>query len=711
MTVSFKTGISLRTQLYSLVIGFALITFIGASWVSVDTTKTYLNEQMKNHAQDAATSVGLSISPYMDEENLVIAETMIVAIFDSGYYQKVSLTDADGNVVMSRENNRVIDGVPSWFINLFELVPPVMSSEVSNGWEIGGILSFQSHVGSSYEELWQHAINNFYASLIITILSLLIAHFILRAVLNPLSQVEAQAISVSKKNFTFIKKLPITRELKTVINAMNTMVKNTQSSFDLVTKQANKLTNELFIDDLTQLGNRRAFESQFKISINDMQLNDSATLGFVQLHSLQNINLKLGYKAGDDYVCYAAKMLTEQLSSFTGAKIYRVSGGSFFFTLNIVGEDAMLLCEDINNQFALLNSTYYEDGFGKLVASTYNSRETLSILLSKLDTLLTQESSATPLGEVYSDNNQQTSYGLREWSSLIDKLVHANNIEFTFQPLVASLNGSTVVSASDEISTDEASTDETSASVASISDSAISGSAINDISTSHDDVLYYELFSKFSSNEEVIANNQLYAMAERTGKSQELDKLVLNKLALLPELMPNSKIAINLTHQSLHSIEFRSWLTGFIKDKSSKLPHLVFEINEEAILAGIDSSIEFIQLAKSLNIEICIDRFGSSFTSFKYLKGLDVDYLKIDGTYIHELETHIENKSFIQAVTQIGHGVGIKILSSHVESLATQQLLSELDCDGVQGNFIQKTLPLSANNTTLECVYSPIKLS
>ena len=159
MTISLKTGISLRTQLYSLVIGIALITFIGASWVSVDTTRTYLNDQMKSHAQDAATSVGLSISPYMDGENSMIVETMIVAIFDSGYYQKVSLIDVDDKVMMSRENNRVIDGVPSWFINFFELTPPIMSSEVSNGWNIAGIISFQSHVGSSYLKLWQHAIN------------------------------------------------------------------------------------------------------------------------------------------------------------------------------------------------------------------------------------------------------------------------------------------------------------------------------------------------------------------------------------------------------------------------------------------------------------------------------------------------------------------------------------------------------------------------
>ena len=666
MTVTVKTGISLRTQLYSLVIGIALISFIGASWVSVDTTRTYLNEQMQTHAQDAATSVGLSISPYMDGENLMIVETMVVAIFDSGYYQKVSLTDVDDKVIMSRENNRVIDGVPSWFINFFELTPPIMSSEVSNGWNIAGILSFQSHVGSSYLKLWQHAINNFYSSLLIAIFSFLVAHLILRSVLNPLAQVEAQANSVSKKDFVFIKKLPMTRELKTVINAMNIMVSNIQASFDLASKQANKLTKELYIDDLTQLGNRRAFQSQFKISVDDMQSNDYATLGLVQLHSLQSINTELGYKAGDDYVRQAAKLITDQLHSFTGAKLYRVNGGSFFFTIPSVGEEVIEFCQHINNDFSILNSQYYEAGFGKLVATTFNNSEALTELLAKLDTLLTQENSATSSGEVYNDNNSQTSHGLHAWSSIIDNLVKTNHIEFTFQPVV---------------------------------------------STNDDDVLYYELFSKFINNNEVVANNQLYSMAERTNKSQELDKLVLNKLANLTKLSLDGKIAINLTHQSLHSTEFRHWLAGFIKLHKNNLPRLVFEINEEAILAGIDSSIHFIQTVKSLGIEICIDRFGASFTSFKYLKGLDVDYLKIDGAYVHELELQIENKHFIQAVTQIGHGVGIKILTSHVESLETKQLLAELACDGLQGNFIQKTLTLMEKNTTLGCVYSPIKLS
>jgi EAL domain-containing protein (putative c-di-GMP-specific phosphodiesterase class I)/GGDEF domain-containing protein len=680
MTVSLKTGISLRTQLYSLVIGIALITFIGASWVSVDTTRTYLNEQMKSHAQDAATSVGLSISPYMDGENLMIVETMIVAIFDSGYYQKVSLTDVDDKVIMSRENNRVIDGVPSWFINLFELTPPIMSSEVSNGWNIAGVISFQSHVGSSYLKLWQHALNNFYSSLLIALFSFLVAHLILRSVLNPLSQVETQANSVSKKDFIFIKKLPMTRELKTVINAMNIMVSNIQASFDLASKQANKLTKELYIDELTQLGNRRAFQSQFKIALNDMESNDYATLGLVQLHSLQAINTELGYKAGDDYVCQAAQLITKKLHPFTGAKLYRVNGGSFFFTINSVDDEVLTFCEQINKEFSILNSHYYDEGFGKLVATTYNNSEVLSELLAKLDTLLTQENSATSSGEVYNDNNAQTSHGLHQWSKIIDSLVKTNHIEFTFQPVI------------------------------STSSSLLNSDIVANNLTNDEGVLYYELFTKFLNNNEVVANNQLYSMAERTNKSQELDKLVLNKLASLTNFSLDSKIAINLTHQSLHSHEFRRWLAEFIDEHKDNLPRLVFEVNEEAILAGIDSSINFIQTVKSLGIEICIDRFGASFTSFKYLKGLDVDYLKIDGAYVNELELHIENKHFIQAVTQIGHGVGIKILTSHVESMETKQLLSELACDGLQGNYIQKTLSLAVKDINLGCIYSPIKL-
>ena len=78
-----KSGFSLRAQLFSLVILITLISFIGSLWSSIESTRSYLNQQMQSHAQDTATSLGLSISPYMNQQvdgNSMVVATMISAI-------------------------------------------------------------------------------------------------------------------------------------------------------------------------------------------------------------------------------------------------------------------------------------------------------------------------------------------------------------------------------------------------------------------------------------------------------------------------------------------------------------------------------------------------------------------------------------------------------------------------------------------------------
>ncbi|NRA85678.1 MAG: EAL domain-containing protein, partial [Gammaproteobacteria bacterium] len=329
------------------------------------------------------------------------------------------------------------------------------------------------------------------------------------------------------------------------------------------------------------------------------------------------------------------------------------------------GTDVLAMCESIHEKFNALISAYYPDGFAKVIATTYTKKDKVGSLLAKLDTLLTQESSSTKEGLVYCDHDSKNSHGLHQWSDLIDQIVKSNNVKFMFQPIK---------------------------------------------SCSDDNVLYYELFTQFFINKQSIANNQLYAMAERLNKSILLDKMVLSQLLSLGYFAPDTKLAINLTQQSLHDINFRNWLANFFVGNRGKLPELVFEINEDAVLTSVDSSTDFIKMCKRFDIEICIERFGSSFTSFKYLKGLDIDFLKIDGAYIRDLDQNPENNHFIQAVTQIGHGVGIKVLASHVENEASLKLLKELNCNGAQGNYIQRTMYLIEKEPQSECVYSPIKL-
>ena len=79
--------------------------FIGTLWVNVNDTRDFIAEQLASHSQDTATSLGLSIAPYLGNENHVpIVDTTMNAIFDRGYYLSMILKDLDGEVILKKVN-------------------------------------------------------------------------------------------------------------------------------------------------------------------------------------------------------------------------------------------------------------------------------------------------------------------------------------------------------------------------------------------------------------------------------------------------------------------------------------------------------------------------------------------------------------------------------------------------------------------------------
>ncbi len=639
------SGFSLKTQIYGLVIFLGLISFIGSLLISLEHTKDYLNEQMGSHAQDTATSLGLSISPYLDDDNILIAETMVSAIFDSGYYAAMVLTANNGEIILQRENPNSVDTVPNWFIDLFSLNPPARSSEINNGWQIVGKLTVTSHAGVSYYQLWQYGTKASVAFLVILIISLIIAYLILSAVLKPLVMVEQQATSVANKQFVLNPKKPFTRELKLVVNALNTMVKNVQKNFDAMTRQAEKITKEAYLDKLTGLGNRRAFESQFSTNLSEIVDDETATLALVELPSLQKVNTEFGYQAGDKYVLNVVKLLQDNLIQLTDTKIYRLNGGSFIISI----AQSLSLCKQemqaIEKAFDTMSSDTYTKGFAKLVAIAYKHSDPLNKLLKDLDTLITQESSALSNNKSIYAENDGLSLGSQEWKSLIEDLIDSGRIEFLYQP-------------------------------------------VKTLDTNQ--VLYNELLAKFYFNDKIIPNNQLFAMAERLNLTEQLDKKLISAASLLISHETKQPYAINLSKQSLLSDTFHFWLTEFMQNNPQCNNNIYFEINETALLKNIELATTNINVFKSLDVGLCIERFGTSFTSFKYLRGLNLDYIKLDGSYVRDLINHTDNNYFIQAVNQICRSLGIKVIACHIENKQIFDLISELECDACQGQFIQQ---------------------
>ncbi|MBT1064573.1 hypothetical protein KJY73_13365 [Bowmanella sp. Y26] len=113
--VNVSGGLSLKAQLYGLLVTLLALAFASALYTSIEGVRAYQAKQLASHAQDAAHNLGLAISPHLDEPGLILAETMASAIFDSGYYEQIQFVDNKGETRFSRVHENSELDVPQWF--------------------------------------------------------------------------------------------------------------------------------------------------------------------------------------------------------------------------------------------------------------------------------------------------------------------------------------------------------------------------------------------------------------------------------------------------------------------------------------------------------------------------------------------------------------------------------------------------------------------
>jgi len=648
MSPIFKHGLSLKTQVYGLIILISVISFFVRVATDVQTTRQYLQTQMGSHAQDTATSLGLSISPYLEEDSLMIAQTMATAIFDSGYYKQIKFTNADNKIVFDLTSPKRVESVPNWFIAAVKLKAPTMQSELNNGWIMAGVLKVTSHVGQSYLTLWEHTKRSFYGSFLLLIASLGIAYLILRAVFKPLKAVENQAHLVTRKRFTLNDEIPVARELRTVTKAINNMVMNLQSTFDSLTKQTQALTEEVYIDSLTGLGNRRSFENHFNSVIDTITTDTPITAMMITLPSLANINQTVSYQDGDEHVHDVSITLQHIIGDLTNSKIFRLNGSTF---IALAPFDTQFLNRtrlDINDAFSKQKNSLHVNGFANLALVSVEKGSSIGSVLSSLDTGCT-------IGDaIVNKADKDTLFSVKEWRLLIQSIIDSGEVSFSVQPVKRA--------------------------------------------NSQNKQCYFEVFAHFIHEGEKVNNGHLFAMAEKLNLTEELDKKIIRNFVNIKEQYPNDTFALNVSKASLYSTDFIEWLTLYAHTKPVIKTNLLFELHEISLLYNVHVASLHIDAIKDIGINVCVEHFGTSLTSFRYLQGLDIEYVKIDGSYIQDLLDNTQSQFFIQTVNNICHGFGIKVLACLIEKPETLKVLESLGCDGVQGNLIMPPTKILKTN-------------
>lgn len=183
-----------------------------------------------------------------------------------------------------------------------------------------------------------------------------------------------------------------------------------------------------------------------------------------------------------------------------------------------------------------------------------------------------------------------------------------------------------------------------------------------------------------------LSTAETYAMAEQQGISLQLDQQVIQFILNQVQDNPENTYGVNLSIGSVGSAEFLQWLDKELLQLAGQV-RLVFEVSEYAILKAPEQTKALIEIIKRHKCKICIERFGASMTTFKYLQGLNVDYVKIDGTYTSTIND-ADNHFFIKTLCQISQGIGIKVLAPHVECEQIMTNCFEAGVDAVQGNWL-----------------------
>ena len=638
---------TLSRQLLLMIALMCLVMFVGTVGLNLYSTRMFLEEQLQSHAQDTATSLGLSVSSYMAEEDLSTVKSMIDAIFDRGYYSRIHLVATDNRTLLERSARIDLEGVPDWFVALLNLEIPPANAEVLAGWNIAGVVSVESHPGYAYRQLWRTFTQILYWLVMVAVGVGILGAFGIHALLRPMRAVEQQAEGVSARNYIVQEKLPRTRELRSMVLAMNRMTRKVQSMFKEQARSAEQMREIAYQDSVTGLGNRRYFEAQLRSAVQKSEKVQNGALLVVRINGVKEINDKHGFKAGDELIGATASVLKQTVSD-NNAVIGRLAGGDFGILLSGMDEGRVReFADSLVGQLAQLHTQALieSSNVGHVGITLFEGVRVPAELLSEADHALRLAKSAGPnRWAIYTTDPESTpSVGRQEWKQRISNAIEQRGVVLFAQPVVASDNPKKI--------------------------------------------MQREVLLRIpAATGELWTAGTFMPVAEELNLARAIDRIVVEELLKRCGRQRGSDhFAVNLSHGSLRDEKFLDWLCASLAKAPAGAGKIVFEFSEFAVIHELDQLRRFSSRVRELGYGFALDHFGQAFLNFGHLNSLRPDYVKIDGAYTAQITENKDDQFFVKTLCSIAHSLDILTIAEMVETEEQWALLKTLQLDGVQG--------------------------
>lgn len=635
--------ITLRSLLLLFTGGLLLLVLVAAVSVSLDRFRDYMTDQLRGHSQDGATAIGLSLSNAIDGSDPVAAASLIDAVFDSGRYLSVVYRDNEGEEVAGREASLQELKVPGWFVSLAHLPLPMGEAEVVRGWSRLGKVQVVSHPGRAYEDLWKVTVRTVAGSVLVAGVGLIGLFWTMTRLLRPLSAVEKQAQALGHRDFRRRVDITSTRELNQVTRAMNQMADDLGQLFEGQAKliqHLRKVNNE---DSVTGLASRRAFEQRLKVEVESEERAAPGVLFLIQLADFAQYNQTYGREEADRLLVSigdAIGIFTRRHSdSFAG----RLTGAGFaVFLPGVSRADGVIWCRQLVDELDGIYSDFSAPMDVSVHAGIAQAAENGNVrdLMAAADEALRQAQANEASACHAADTDRLEHYNSETWRAIIKQAIRDGWLSLWLQPMVRKDDG---------------------------------------------DVLFHQVFSRMKTPDGWVKANIFVPMAERFGMTPDIDRWVLTRtLAVLRE-RPDARLAMTLGVVSVASDGFRKDFLEQLAMAGPERQRLQVGVSEQAIHHHRTQVGLLVRALNRLQVSVIVDRFGVGGVPFSYLRNLRFQALRIDSSFIHDIDSHEDNRFYLESVATIARSRGVRVYVTGVETEGEYSALDGIGIDGAMG--------------------------
>jgi EAL domain-containing protein (putative c-di-GMP-specific phosphodiesterase class I) len=186
----------------------------------------------------------------------------------------------------------------------------------------------------------------------------------------------------------------------------------------------------------------------------------------------------------------------------------------------------------------------------------------------------------------------------------------------------------------------------------------------------------------------LVTATEILPIAERLGLVRLIDHRMLEHAVAEMTAIPDLQLSLNVSPESINDGSWWSAFTASLAGHPGIAPRLIIEITESAAIRDIDEARGFVARLKELGCRIAIDDFGAGYTSFRNIRKLGVDLIKIDGGFVTPLATSADDQAFVRTLIGLARQLGLKTVAEWVPDEKAAAMLVEWGCDYLQGELI-----------------------